>query len=80
MSVLLPDGEPIPLVVLVPARADAEPLLALGATAVIDDTDAAIRIVFAFLSRKISPGEISDVKQSFPAAIRHLWSCERESL
>jgi uncharacterized protein (DUF2267 family) len=46
----------------------------------IDDTQRTIRIVFTLLSRKISPGEIKDVKQALPAPIRELWSYEPEQL
>jgi len=47
---------------------------------IIDNTRAVIHVVFAFLSRKISAGEISDVRQAMPADIRALWTLERERL
>ena len=39
----------------------------------IDNTADAVAGVFALLSDKVSAGEISDVRQSLPAAIRRLW-------
>jgi len=36
-------------------------------------TDESVAIVFDFLSGKISPGEIADVRQSLPADLRALW-------
>lgn len=39
----------------------------------IDDTGAAATAVFAVLSEKVSAGEIEDVRQSLPAALRALW-------
>jgi uncharacterized protein (DUF2267 family) len=36
-------------------------------------TEDAIKIVFELLNKKISDGEIKDVRQSLPAALRHLW-------
>jgi uncharacterized protein (DUF2267 family) len=40
----------------------------------IDDTAKAVAAVLAVLSDKISAGEIADVRQSLPAALRKLWS------
>jgi uncharacterized protein (DUF2267 family) len=37
------------------------------------DPEQVIRAVFGLLSRRVSAGEISDVKQLFPAALRHVW-------
>jgi len=39
----------------------------------IDDTAAAASAVFALISEKISAGEIDDVRNSLPKAIRALW-------
>jgi len=39
----------------------------------IDDTATAVAAVMALLSEKVSAGEIADVRQSLPAAIRDLW-------
>ena len=46
----------------------------------LDDTERLIAVVFAFLSRKISDGEISDVKHALPSSVRELWTLERASL
>jgi len=43
---------------------------------IIDNTRAVIHVAFAFLSQKISAGEISDVRQTMPADIRALWTHE----
>jgi uncharacterized protein (DUF2267 family) len=40
----------------------------------IDDPEWAISSVFAYLSQRISEGEIEDVKQALPASVRSLWS------
>jgi uncharacterized protein (DUF2267 family) len=37
------------------------------------DAEQVMRAVFRLLSRRISVGEISDVKKLLPAALRHLW-------
>lgn len=37
------------------------------------DPEQVMRAVFRLLSRCVSAGEISDVKQLLPAALRHLW-------
>ena len=37
------------------------------------DPEQVMRAVFRLLSRRVSAGEISDVKQLLPAALRHLW-------
>jgi uncharacterized protein (DUF2267 family) len=39
----------------------------------LDDTSEAATAVFALLSEKISAGEIADVRQSLPSALRALW-------
>jgi uncharacterized protein (DUF2267 family) len=39
----------------------------------IDDTGEATAAVFALLSEKVTAGEIADVRQSLPGAIRSLW-------
>ena len=38
------------------------------------DPEVACRAVFRFLSRKVNPGEINDVKLMLPAVIRELWN------
>ena len=38
-----------------------------------DDVGDAVSIVFAFLSRKISAGEIGEMRQSMPEELRSLW-------
>jgi uncharacterized protein (DUF2267 family) len=35
------------------------------------------RAVFQVLARHVTPGEIEDIKNSLPADIRALWSCDR---
>jgi len=37
------------------------------------DPEQVMRAVFRLLSRRVSVGEISDIKQLLPAALRHLW-------
>lgn len=37
------------------------------------DPEAAARAVFTVMNRHISPGEVEDVRQMLPAAIRSLW-------
>ena len=37
------------------------------------DAEAAVREVFGLLARKISPGEIEDVKNILPPEVRALW-------
>jgi uncharacterized protein (DUF2267 family) len=37
------------------------------------DPEQVMRAVFRLLSQRVSAGEISDVKQLLPAALRHLW-------
>jgi uncharacterized protein (DUF2267 family) len=37
------------------------------------DTEGLVRQVFALLARRISPGEIDDVKHVLPADVRALW-------
>lgn len=39
----------------------------------IDDTAGAVAAVFGLLSDKVSAGEIADVRQSLPGAVRALW-------
>ena len=39
----------------------------------IDDTAAAVAAVLGLMSEKISAGEIADVRQSLPSALRALW-------
>jgi uncharacterized protein (DUF2267 family) len=43
----------------------------------IDDTAAAVSAVFGLLSDRIAAGEIADVRQSLPAALRALWPGNR---
>jgi uncharacterized protein (DUF2267 family) len=38
------------------------------------DPEETCRAVFAFLSKKISEGEISDIKHMLPAEVRELWN------
>jgi uncharacterized protein (DUF2267 family) len=39
----------------------------------LEDTEGAVGEVLALLERRISAGEIKDVKQALPAAVRALW-------
>jgi uncharacterized protein (DUF2267 family) len=39
----------------------------------VDDPEPLARAVFRLLARRVSEGEIQDVKQLLPAAIRELW-------
>lgn len=39
----------------------------------IADTASAVSTVFGFLTAKIGPGEMNDVRQSLPADLRKLW-------
>jgi uncharacterized protein (DUF2267 family) len=38
-----------------------------------DDTEEIVRAVFRLLERRVSGGEIDDIKAALPAAIRELW-------
>lgn len=37
------------------------------------DAERIVKCVFSVLARRVSPGEIDDVRQMFPHELRHLW-------
>jgi uncharacterized protein (DUF2267 family) len=45
----------------------------------MDDTSGAVSAVFSLLSRKITSGEIEDVRQALPGGLRALWPAVKDT-